>query len=382
MTLAEQDAARIDVPSAGGTYPVLVRPGLLDRLPALLAEFAPADRYALICDDCVSPLYGEQALARCLDAGLAAELFVFPQGEANKTRKSWSILTDQMLARRFGRDAAVVAIGGGVTGDLAGFVAATFLRGIPVVQVPTSLVAMIDASVGGKTGVDAKAGKNLVGAFHPPRAVLADPNAIATLPRHERAQGLAEALKHGAILDRQYWSRLVAEADELLSGTPSSIVPAVVRSVQLKAEIVAADEREQGRREILNFGHTIGHALEAATDFREGHGSAVAFGMIQEARLGERMGVTQPGTAKRLTDGLRAFGLGSMDLTGTTRSQVMGFLGADKKVRFGTPRFVLLERLGSVSADPDWSRDAPRQFLAETLDEACSWNDGYASNVL
>lgn len=372
MGAGQGDDVRIEVGSGAGTYPVLIRPGLLDDLPGLLSEYAPARRYAVISDDRVAPLYGEAAVERCRAQGLEADLLTFPEGEAHKTRKSWSILTDTMLAARFGRDSVVVAIGGGVTGDLAGFVAATFLRGVPVVQVPTSLVAMIDASVGGKTGVDAKAGKNLVGAFHPPRAVLADPLTIGTLPEEERAQGLAEALKHGAILDEDYFEGLVDEADALMAGRTSSVLAAVVRSVELKAAVVSADEREAGRREILNFGHTYGHALESAAEYRFGHGSAVAVGMILEARLGERMGITESGTAERLEAGLRPFGLGGEELTGLSLSQVMGFLGADKKVRSGSGRFVLLQRLGQLAGDGGWSREAPDDLIAETLVEGLS----------
>ena len=173
--------SRIDVASVAGTYPVLIGRGLLRHLPSLLSEFAPAFRYVVVSDAHVAALYGEGLVERCRRAGLRADLFTFPRGEASKTRKHWSILTDQLLEVGVGRDAVVVAAGGGVTGDLAGFVAATYLRGIPVVQVPTSLVAMIDASVGGKTGVDVRAGKNLVGSFHPPEVVIADPDATTTL---------------------------------------------------------------------------------------------------------------------------------------------------------------------------------------------------------
>jgi 3-dehydroquinate synthase len=362
--------ARIDLESESGTYPVMIQPGLLEDLPRLLLQHAPAARYAVISDDRVAGLYGDATAARCRDAGLDAELFTFPEGEVSKTRKSWSILTDRLLAARFGRDAAVVAVGGGVTGDLAGFVAATFLRGIPVVQVPTSLVAMIDASVGGKTGVDAKAGKNLVGAFHPPKLVAVDPLTIDTLPVGERAQGLAEAVKHGAILDRDYFDQLVEQAPALMHGRPESILEAVRRSVELKAAVVAADERETGRREILNFGHTYGHALEAAAEYRFGHGSAVGAGMILEARLGEGLGVTEPGTSDRLKVALSRFGLGTLDLGPVSRAQVMGFLGADKKARSGAVRFVMLECVGRVAGGGAWSREVPEDLIKGALDTA------------
>lgn len=361
--------AAVAVGTGAGMYPVLVGSGLLGRLPDLLKEYAPAHRYAVISDDRVGGLYGEAAVARARDAGLQTDLFTFPMGEASKTRKSWSILTDRLLESGLGRDAAVVALGGGVTGDLAGFVAATYLRGVPVVQVPTSLVAMIDASVGGKTGVDVRAGKNLVGAFHPPKVVVADPDAVATLPRPERAQGLAEALKHGAVLDAGYYDGLVEDADLLLDAEPTATRNAVFRSVEIKARVVTKDERESGFRQVLNFGHTVGHALEAASAYAVSHGDAVAMGMVLEARLGEAMGATDEGTAQRIADGLARFGLGSVPEVGLNTDAVVGFLGTDKKARQGRARYVLLERIGAVWESDGWSHPAP-EGVVRTLVEA------------
>ncbi len=357
------------VGSGSGAYPVLVGEGLLAHLPDLLREYAPAHRYAIVSDDNVAALYGEDATARCRGEGLNADLFSFPHGEASKTREQWSILTDRMLAAGLGRDAVVVALGGGVTGDLAGFVAATYLRGIPLVQVPTSMVAMVDASVGGKTGVDVRAGKNLVGAFHAPRVVLADPQVTRTLPSMERAQGLAEAVKHGAILDDAYFDRLGEEASPLMAGDVAATRASVLRSVQIKARVVSEDERESGLRQVLNFGHTLGHAIEAAASWSIGHGSAVAAGMVLEARLGEDLGVTKDGTAKRLTDTLARFGLGTVPRDVVDEAAVLGFLGADKKARRGQPRYVLLERVGVVENTHGWSRDVPHAAVAALLAE-------------
>jgi 3-dehydroquinate synthase len=290
-------------------------------------------------------------------AGERVSLHTFPAGEAHKSRESWLDLTDDLLAGGLGRDGAVVAVGGGVTGDLAGFVAATFMRGIPVVQVPTSLVAMIDASVGGKTGVDVPGGKNLVGAFHPPRVVVADPAVVETLPREERAQGLAEAVKHGAILDGAYLERLGAEGADLLDARARAVEWAVERSVELKADVVGRDEREGGLRQILNFGHTLGHALEAASGYGVPHGTAVARGMVLEARLGEELGVTAAGTAEHLSEVLGRVGLepgtpGPVDVEG-----ILGWTRVDKKVRGGRVRYVLLREPGAVARAPDggWS---------------------------
>ena len=359
-------ATRVTVRAAGGRadYPVLVGTGVLDALVRVLEERAPAHRYAVITDTNVEAPWGRPVAERLREAGLRTDLHAFPAGERHKTRESWAALTDALLGAGCGRDTAVVAVGGGVTGDLAGFVAATFLRGVPVVQVPTSLVAMIDASVGGKTGVDAPTGKNLVGAFHPPRAVVADPATIGTLPRVERAQGLAEAVKHGAILDREYLEALHRDAGRLLDAEPGALHRAVVRSVELKGDVVSRDERESGLREILNFGHTLGHALEAASDYALPHGSAVALGMVLEARLGEALGVTGQGTADALAGTLSAFGLpvpGGAAGAGSGHAfdvdVVLRFTRADKKARGGRPRYVLLEAPGRVARDGDrWSR--------------------------
>lgn len=373
---APPPAAEVRVPSRAGAYSVLVEPGIRRRLPELLRRHAPAFRYAVISDANVAPLYGEDAVAGCRAAGLDATLFTFPAGEAHKTRKQWSILTDALLVRGMGRDCAVVAVGGGVTGDLAGFVAATLHRGIPVVQVPTSLVAMIDASVGGKTGVDVKSGKNLVGAFHPPRVVVADPETVSTLPRRERAQGLAEAVKHGAIADAPYLERLEADADALLDGEAEAVQAAVARSVALKARVVGEDEREAGLREILNFGHTYGHALEAASGFALGHGSAVALGMLLEARLGERIGITESGTEARIRAALERLGLARVALPTRDAEAVLGFLGADKKVRAGVPRFVLLRRAGEVARGERWTHAVDAEVVEQVLSTALEDGSG------
>jgi len=355
----------VTVGASAGSYQVLVEIGGVRRLPDLVRQTAPAHRYAVIADDRVGPLHGVDARDSLEGAGMRADLFTFPAGEANKTRRSWADLTDAMLVAGYGRDAAVVAVGGGVTTDLAGFVAATYMRGIPVVQVPTSYLAMIDASVGGKTGVDVPAGKNLVGAFHPPRLVLADPDVLATLPEGERAQGLVEAFKHGAILDADYFARLTDGAEALLAAHPHAAADAIGRSVELKAAVVEQDEREGGLRQVLNFGHTLGHALEAAADFGVGHGTAVAEGMLLEAEIGERLGVTAPGTRARLADGLGRLGL--PELPSLQPDRVLGYLGLDKKARGGVPRYVLLRRLGETDPGDGWSRPVAPDIVADVV---------------
>ncbi len=371
----EKGSARVLVRAGDGRldYPVLIGPGLLASLPALLREYAPAHRYGLIADATVADLHGRRLHQALEGAGLMCELLTFPAGESSKTRSTWTELSDGLLTAGIGRDGAVIALGGGVTGDLAGFVAATYLRGIPVVQLPTSVVAMVDAAVGGKTGVDVPAGKNLIGAFHPPRLVVADTATVATLPRAERAQGLVEAIKHGAIVDAAYLDRLDADLPALLDGEPGVLTHAVVRSVEIKAGVVSEDEREGGLREILNFGHTLGHGLEAAADYRLPHGNAVAIGMVLEARLGEELGVTQPGTAERLARIVERLGLPLHPPSGLDRKAVLEFVRADKKARRGRARYVLLEQLGRVAKAERWSREVPDRTVESVLE---GWGEG------
>lgn len=347
------------------SYAVLIGEGLLGDLPSLLKRHVAAHRYAVITDDNVAPLHAVGVAERCRAAGLDTTLLTFPAGEASKTRKRWSILTDQMLDAGLGRDTCVVAVGGGVATDLGGFVASTFMRGIAVVQVPTSYLAMIDASVGGKTGVDVRQGKNLVGTFHAPEMVVADPAVLGTLPDAERAQGLVEAFKHGAVLDRRYFHSLRERIPELLAAVPGVAHDAVRRSVELKAAVVTEDELEAGYRQVLNFGHTIGHAVEAASDFRVHHGSAVGLGMVVEARLGEAVGITTEGTAARLEETMTEV-LGELPV-GMAPDAVVPYLSTDKKSRAGRSRYVLLREIGEVDPGEGWTREISDELVIEAL---------------
>ena len=354
----------------GEGYPVRVGCGVVDQLVALLHEWSPAHQYALIADARVFDLHGSRVQELCTALTGPMSVHTFAPGEERKNREEWARLTDELLAAGLGRDGCVISLGGGVTGDLAGFVAASYMRGIPIVHVPTSLVAMVDASIGGKTGVDVSMGKNLVGAFHPPRFVLSDPELCTTLPRGERAQGLAEALKHGAVMDEEYFEWIEANAERLLEGDVDVTAALVARSVRLKTEVVSEDERESGRRQILNFGHTLGHAIEAESNFLVPHGNAVALGMVLEALLGERIGVTRPGVAGRLTKALNRLELPT-DLSSLPDPEVLLRLASrDKKSRRGSVRYVLLSDIGRADHEEGWSRevdvDTIRVLLAET----------------
>ena len=350
------------------SYDILIGRGLLADLPALVKAACPASRYAVLTDSHVAQLYGEKLVARCHDATLQAHLFEFPAGEQSKTRETWAAISDGLFATQFGRDSAVIALGGGVVGDLAGFVAATYLRGIPCVQVPTTLLAMIDSSIGGKAGVDVPAGKNLLGAFHQPRLVVADLDVLGSLPPPQLAAGMAEAVKHGVIADRQYCDALERDHEAVTAREAGALERVVRRSVEIKAEVVAADEREAGRRAILNFGHTVGHAIEATAKFTTLHGEAVAIGMAYEARLAEALGIAEPGTADRVRRLLARYNLPLELPESATADALVRAMQLDKKARQGTVRFALPAAIGRMHADgKSWTVAAPERVVREVL---------------
>lgn len=364
---------RVAIPEDPGSgYPVHIGQGLLERLGELAAVSAPADRYAIIADDRVGELYGDVTREALASAELKGELFTFPAGEASKSRESWTSLTDRMLDAGYGRDAAVVALGGGVTGDLAGFVAATYMRGVPLIAVPTSLLAMLDSSVGGKTAIDTPGAKNSVGAFHHPALVVVDPSLLATLPEAHLTAGLAEAVKAAAIRDPDLFGRIEIRGAELAAGEVEPLTRLIERCIRIKADVVSIDPTEKALREVLNFGHTAGHALEVLSGYRILHGRAVAAGMRIEAHLGEAAGVTEEGTAARLETVLTACGLASLPSeTPPTARALLEAAASDKKARRGRTRWVLLERIGSVAPAPDgsWSHVLPAE-------EAAAWLSG------
>ena len=333
------------------SYDILIGRGLLGDLPALLSRACPAARYAVIADSHVAELYGERLVGTLHDGTSHADLFTFPAGEWNKSRDAWAGLTDRLIAAGVGRDAAIVALGGGVTGDLAGFLAATYLRGVPYVQIPTTLLAMIDSSIGGKTGVDLPAGKNLVGAFHQPRLVVADLDVLATLPAVQVAAGMAEAVKHGVIADADYFAFLEREYAAIFAKHAPVLERVVRRSVEIKAEVVAQDEREKGKRAILNFGHTVGHAIEATSKYEVMHGEAVAIGMVYEGRIAESLDIAEAGTAQRIRTVLERLHLPVERPDGSQVDDLIAAMRADKKVRAGEIRLALPRAIGAAHGD-------------------------------
>ena len=332
---------------------ILIGAALQDSGADTIRAAATARRIAVITDSNVAPLHARPLADRL---GVTPDdLFDVPAGESSKSRGEWSRLSDAMLARGFGRDTLVVAVGGGVVGDLGGFVAATYMRGVPVVQVPTSLLAMIDASIGGKTGVDTHAGKNLVGAFHHPVLVLADPLTLKTLDIAELRNGLAEALKHALITSATEYDWFIANAPGLLrdTGPDVAVVRALVeRNVKIKAGIVARDGQESGVRKTLNVGHTIGHALETASRYAMLHGECVGIGMRVEAMISVALGLADETLVAQIIDGLRAVGLPTRPSAAVRADQVVSATRLDKKSRGGSVEYALLRAPG-VLAEAD-----------------------------
>ena len=350
-----------------GDYRVIIGAGLRHEFAALITDTASAHHYAVVSDGDVAPHYAAALVTDLGRHGRTSEHRMLA-GERHKTRETWARLTDDLLAAGCGRDTTVVALGGGVVGDLAGFVAATFMRGVPVVQCPTSLLAMIDASVGGKTGVDTAAGKNLVGAFHSPAAVLIDVETLRTLPVAHRRAGFAEAIKHGVVADAAYFDRLDALLPALLEGDTMATLELVARSVEIKAAVVRADPRESGLRKTLNFGHTLGHAIEQASDYSMLHGEAVAIGMVLEARLAEHIGVAQSGTARAIERVVRAAELPVARPASLAARAVLDATRHDKKARGGAVAYALPARIGAMAGvEREWAIEVGDPLVLEVL---------------
>lgn len=352
------------VSHALGNYPVYVEPGVLGRLGELVQRHLSGRRVAMIADATVQELY---CAGRLGTATWTGETLTIPPGEQSKSRDSWARLTDDLLERRFGRDSGLIALGGGVTGDLTGFVAATYMRGIPYLQVPTTLLAMLDASVGGKTGVDTPQGKNLIGAFHPPAAVIADPLTLNTLSERDYRAGLPEAVKHGLVADRAYFEWMEVEAPALTRRDPATATRLVRRSVEIKAEVVSGDERESGRRAILNAGHTVAHALEQVSRYQLPHGEAVALGLIVECQLAEGLGIAPAGLRDRVAGLLVRLGLPERLPLRIEPGALLDSMASDKKNRGTQIRFALTSGVGRAYKVDGWTFPVSEAAIVEAL---------------
>ena len=350
-------------------YEVLIGHGLISRAGALLKPLLKRPRTAVISDETVWGLHGA-ALTAALDAaGIATLPVIVPPGEQTKSFEGLADVTDRLLALELDRGDVITAFGGGVVGDLAGFAAAIYKRGIDFVQIPTTLLAQVDSSVGGKTAIDTPRGKNLVGAFHQPRLVLADLDVLATLPPREMRAGYAEIIKYGMLGDFAFFEWLEAEGAKVVAREPQALARAVARSVEMKAEIVAEDETEQGRRALLNLGHTFAHALESETGFGDTllHGEAVGVGQALALRFSAAQDLTTAQDAARGAAAIAAVGLPSRlaDVAGHPfdTERLLGHMAQDKKAQDGKLTFILTRGLGDAFVAKDVNAAAVRDFL-------------------
>jgi len=357
----------VQVPLGDRTYSIRIGEALLPRLGAECARLGLGRRCAVLSDTNVAPLYARRAAESLMTAGFEPRVLTIPAGEKAKRLKHVAACYDQLARHRLERRSFVVALGGGVVGDLAGFVAATYLRGLALIQVPTTLLAQVDSSVGGKVGVNLAAGKNLIGAFYQPRLVLCDLSTLDTLPPRELRAGLGEVIKYGIIQDARLFGRLERDLDRLLRREPTTLASVVARCCEIKAAVVGQDETEGGQRAALNFGHTIGHALEAISRYGQYlHGEAISLGQVAAAHLSARLvGLTsvEVDRIRRLFD--RAGLPVGVALTRPQRVRAFAAMRLDKKVSDGEIRFVLAERIGRVV----WGRPVTEALIHEAFDE-------------
>jgi 3-dehydroquinate synthase len=348
---------QVDVGLGERSYPIFIQEGLIAGIGADLQKRQIGKRYVIIADDSIAAIYGQTVVDSLSQAGLSSDLITFQHGEENKNLSTIGQLTSKLAQLGVDRKDCLIALGGGVTGDITGFVAAIYMRGIPFVQVPTTLLAQVDSSVGGKTGVDIPEGKNLVGCFYQPRAVYIDSNVLKTLPNEELLNGLAEVIKYGVIHDADFFTFLKEERQHIQALDLSVLENVIERCCEIKAEIVAADERESDLRRILNFGHTLGHAVEATSQFTIAHGLAVAMGMVTVSRIAVEHGLLMQDTAVEIMSLIESYGLPTTIPANIDRQQMKEFLKTDKKTVAGTPFFVLPIAIGTVIISDDVNED-------------------------
>jgi len=364
-SMNEQERITLNVDLGERSYPIAIGPGLLDDA-ALLERHIGGNKVAIVTNTTVAPLYLDKVAGHLRAAGRDVVEIVLPDGEEHKNWQSLNLVYDALLQNKCDRKTTLVALGGGVIGDLTGFAASSYMRGVPFVQIPTTLLSQVDSSVGGKTGINHPLGKNMIGAFYQPRAVIADTATLDTLPPRELSAGLAEVIKHGAILDATFFDWIEANIGKLMAREPQAIAHAIARSCEIKSEVVRKDEREGGLRAVLNFGHTFGHAIENGLGYGEWlHGEAVGCGMVMAADMSARLGLIEPAAVERVRALVRAAGLPAVapDLG---EARWIELMEVDKKNEGGEIRFILLKPLGSPSITT-----APLDILRSTL-AACS----------
>ncbi len=349
-SLPQPDRVRVDLADRG--YDIIIQAGLLDQAGECLRPLAKSANAVVVTNAVVNRLYGSRLMRSLQAAGFRTSVICLPDGERTKSLRWVSAILDELVRRRYERTTVLLALGGGVVGDLAGFAAAVYLRGIPFVQVPTTLVAQVDSSIGGKTGVNHPLGKNLIGSFYQPQLVLSDPDVLHTLPAREYRAGLAEVIKYGVIADARLFKFLETGMQGILNFDPAAVQHIIQSSSASKATVVSQDEREGDRRRILNFGHTLGHALETVTKYRRyRHGEAVAIGMVVAARLAVQLGLADTRVAARIRDLVHKAGLPDQ-LPPYPAAALLRAMRQDKKVRDQRIHFVLPDRIGHVSVQP------------------------------
>ncbi|ARV63028.1 3-dehydroquinate synthase [Nostocales cyanobacterium HT-58-2] len=359
-------ASIINVNLPQQSYEIAIAPGSIDKLGEMMSNLKLGQKVLLVSNPSVYKSYGEKALASLEAAGYKVASCILPAGERYKTLSSIQKIYDTALENRIERSSTMVALGGGVIGDMTGFAAATWLRGINFVQVPTSLLAMVDAAIGGKTGVNHPQGKNLIGAFHQPRLVLIDPEVLKTLPARELRAGMAEVIKYGIIWDAQLFAQM-EESQRLdqLRYIKAELIEAILnRSCQAKADVVSKDEKEAGLRAILNYGHTIGHAVESLTGYRVvNHGEAVAIGMVAAGQIAVKLGMWQKEETERQDALIQKAGLPTQLPSGVDIEAIIEALQVDKKVEAGKVRFILPTQIGVVTITDQVPSDTIREVL-------------------
>ncbi len=339
------------------SYQITIEHGCFERLAGILAADYPASRYCIVADDTVARLYGRRLLQMLREQGLAGDLLSFVHGEANKNLTTVAALASGAARLGLDRKSMILALGGGVSGDIAGFLASCYMRGIPFIQIPTTLLAQVDSSVGGKTGVDIPEGKNLFGAFYQPLAVYIDPLVLGSLPQVQYLNGMAEVIKHGIIRDENYFNFLRDEFKAIMALEPATLTQLIYVSCRIKAEVVAADEQESSVRRILNFGHTIGHSVEAASSFSILHGFAVSIGMVAAARIALMRSLLEQEQLDAMLSLLRQYQLPAEIPSELDRSLIKSYLLTDKKRISGKTSYVLPKRVGEVVITDQVSRE-------------------------
>lgn len=346
------------------SYVISIGYDIFDRIALMIAGSRIASRYVVVTDDGIAALYGESLVAYLQKMGVRSDMIVFPAGEKSKNIQSVLEIAGRLIDLGVDRGSALISLGGGVTGDLTGFVSSVYMRGVPCIQVPTTLLAQVDSGIGGKTGIDLPQGKNLIGTFSQPAGVFIDIKCLETLPEAEYRSGLAEVVKYGVIDGKAFFEQLETGVDAVLSRDRSSLEEIVRRACTIKKGIVEMDEREQGLRRILNFGHTVGHALEAASGYTLSHGSAVAVGMIAEARISQRLHGLPLQEGERIEQLIASLGLPCRVPEGLAMPDILAALKRDKKKEGNIVNFVMLKKIGL----PFVNGGVPDEIVQETIE--------------